>query len=156
MKQRTHSIKQTRCIYDFFLNIKYIYSREEIEEVIRDKPSLAKDDVDNILVKHIRYVKYEDKRTGLLRYVDYDKETDSLIMDIVINKDDNYEEQTKSKIHEILHIYYRLTGSSEACLSNLVEDLLEDETERIYDEMPGLARYIFNSCLFRAVEPDVY
>jgi len=156
MKRRTHSIRQTRCIYDFFLNIKYIYSREEIEEVIRDKPSLAKDDVDNILAKYIRYVKYEDKRTGLIRYVDYDKETDSLIVDIVINKDDSYEEQTKSKIHELLHIYYRLTGSSEAPHASLVEDLLEDETERIYDELPGLARHIYISCLMRAVEPDVY
>ena len=152
MKRRPHPIKQIRCIYDFFLNIKYVYSREGIKQIIRDKPSLAKDDVDNILAKYIRYVKYEDKRTGLIRYVGYDEDTDSLIADIVINKDDGYEEQTKSKIHEFLHLYYRLTGSSEAPHDSLVEDLLEDETERIYDEMPGLARHIYISCLFRAVE----
>ncbi|MCK5042878.1 MAG: hypothetical protein KAJ20_03235 [Candidatus Aenigmarchaeota archaeon] len=156
MGQMTSLNKPRDYIQQFFLNINRPCSGESIEQIIRDKPSLAKDDVDNILAKYIRYVKYEDVVLGLIRCVDYGKNTDSLVFDIVINRDDDYEEQTKSKIHEILHVYYRLTGSSDACLPDLVEDLLEDETERIYDEMPGLARYIFNSCLFRAVEPDVY
>jgi len=147
----TSLVKPRDYLSQFFLNINHQYSREGIEQIIRDKPSLSKDDVDNILAKYIRYVKYEDVVLGLIRYVDYDDGIDSLF-DIVINMDDDYEKQTKSKIHELLHIYYRLTGSLDACLPDVVEDLLEDEVERIYDEMPGLAKYIFNSCMFRAVE----
>ncbi len=140
--------KPRDSIQPFFLNINHRYSCEDIEQIIRDKPSLAKDDVDNILENHIEYIKFRDTYTlrGLLFPINYG------LYCMWIDDDDNPEEQTKSEIHEILHIYYRLSDSISAYQSDIVNYLLKKETDKIFDERLGLARHIYISCLMRAVE----
>ena len=138
---------------DFLLNLKRAYSCEELEQIIQSKP-LSKDDVDMILERNIRYVTFEDNNAGgIIRSRYYDLENNDFVYDVAFIETSSLDEYAITAVHEFLHIFYRFTlYFLDERSDDIADELIENEAVSIFNERPGLAKYIFNSCLFRAVE----
>jgi len=145
----------SKDFHNFLLNLRRAYSREELEQIIQFKP-LSKDDVDMILEKNIRYVKFEDiNAEGILRGRCYDLKSNDFVYDVIFKEINSMDEHTITGVHEFLHIFYKFTDYFlDKKSDDIADELIENEAVLIFNERSGLAKYIFNSCLFRAVEPD--
>ncbi|NOQ38484.1 hypothetical protein GQ472_06375 [archaeon] len=147
----------SKDFHDFLLNLKRAYSREELEQIMQSKP-LSKKDVDLILERNIRYVTFEDNGAdGIIRGRYYDLKNNDFVYDVAFKEISSLDEYAITGVHEFLHIFYKFTSYFlDEKSDKIADELIENEAVLIFNERPGLAKYIFNSCLFRAVEPDVY
>ena len=125
------------------------YSSEELEKLIKTYP-LSREGCDNIFNNIIGF-EFRRKVAGKGMLF----QTKDGKFHIVVCNGDPIDEQKKTVIHEFLHIKYKAKGSEYVERNTLkeeieagverksIEDLLETETERIYNNHPDLAEYVF-------------
>ena len=142
------------CFSDYDLNVGRDCSCEYLEQIIKSK-TLEKEDVDYIFNRNIHYIYFSDniKADAILFIRGFYPESNELLYNLKFIHKNSLSEYTITAVHEMLHIFYKLSGSIlDKKTGDIVEDLIDAEAQAIIKTRPKLAKYIFNTCVMWAID----